>query len=72
MMPQITKAQYRELQSAEMTDYEEFLRLLEKYTGIVAKPSRAYQFFDAAGDYIMDSGDGDVSDLLEAAYVKVK
>lgn len=71
-MVQITKAQYQELQSAEMTDYDEFLRLLGKLTGIVARPSRAYQFFDAAGDYIMDSGDGDVSDLLEAAYVEVK
>lgn len=71
-MAQITKEQYKELKSAEECDYEEFLRLLGKYTGIVARPSRAYQFFDAAGDYIMDSGDGDVSDLLKAAYVEVK
>ncbi len=71
-MAQITKEQYQKLKSAEMTDYDEYLRLLETFTGIVARPSKAYQFFDAAGDYIMDSGDGDVSDLLEAAYVEVK
>lgn len=70
-MAQITKEQYRELKNAELCDYEEFLRLLKKYTGIEARPCSAYQFYDDAGDYVGTSGD-DVERLLEAAYVEVK
>mgnify|MGYP004519753839 CR=1 FL=1 len=70
-MAQITKEQYQELKNAELWDYEEFLRLLKKYTGIEARPCSSYQFFDDAGDYVGTSGD-DVAALLEAAYVEVK
>lgn len=70
-MAQITKEQYRELKNAELCDYEEFMRLLKKYTGIEARPCRAYQFFDVAGDYVGNSSH-DVDRLLEVAYVEVK
>lgn len=70
-MAQITKEQYQELQNEEIHDYEEFMHKLEKYTGIEARPCSSYHFYDAAGDYIGDSGD-DVGALLKAAYVKVK
>ena len=70
-MAQITKEQYRELLHDELYDYEEFMHKLEKYTGIEARQHSAYQFYDAAGDYIGDSED-DVDELLKAAYVEVK
>lgn len=70
-MAQITKEQYRELLHDELYDYEEFMCKLEKYTGIEARARSAYQFYDAAGDYIGDSED-DLDALLEAAYVEVK
>lgn len=70
-MAQITKEQYRELKNAELCDYGEFMRLLETYTGIEARPCRSYQFFDAAGDYVGNSSH-DVDRLLEVAYVEVK
>lgn len=70
-MAQITKEQYQELKNAELWDYEEFLCLLKKYTGIEARPCSSYQFFDVAGDYVGNSSH-DVDRLLEVAYVEVK
>lgn len=71
-MAQITKEQYQELKTLEELDYCKFLKMLENYTRIKAVPYIAFQFYDDAGDYICDSCDGDVSDLLKAAYVEVK
>lgn len=71
-MSSITRQQFQELRNLEELDYGEFIRRLELYTGIKAVPCTAYQFYDDAGDYICDSQDGDVSDLLKAAYVEVK
>ena len=70
-MAQITKEQLQKLKAAEIYDYEKFIHLLKEYVGIEARPSSAYQFFDAAGDYIGHSGN-DVEELLEAAYAEVK
>ena len=67
----ITKAQLEELSEAEFFDRDEYHKLLEDYTGIVAKPYTGYSYYDAAGNYIGDSGCNDVLDLLKCAYIKV-
>lgn len=71
-MGSITKEQFRELETLEEMDYGEFLKRLEDYTGIKAEPCTAYQFYDAVGDYICDSCDSWVGDILKAVYVEVE
>lgn len=67
----ITKSQKRELEEAEILDSREFYRLMEEYTGIEARPYTAYQYYDNRGNYIGDSSDSALEDLLEAACIKV-
>ena len=69
----ITKAQYEELEDSYDSGYTaEFHKLLEKYTGIVARPYTAYSYYSAERDYIGDSDETDLDDLLRAAYVEVR
>lgn len=69
----ITKAQHEELEDSYMFgDTEEFHRLLEKYTGIEARSYTAYRYYDENGNYIGDSNESDLDELLEAAYVEVR
>lgn len=73
MTDSITKAQYEELEdSYTYGDKAEFHKLLEKYTGIVARPYTAYLYYSETRDYIGDSNDIDLDDLLRAAYVEVR
>lgn len=72
MVEYITKQQMEELENVAVYGTDEFHSLLEEYTGIEARPYRAYQYFDNCGNYIGDSGDIGIFDLLEAAYIKVE
>ena len=69
-MDKITIDQYNELY-AERYDAKEFNKLLEKYTGIVAKPYTGYQYFDAADNFVGDSENYSVHELLKNAYIKI-
>lgn len=69
-MNKITRKQYKEL-SDNTINTKEFNKLLEKYTGIEAKPYTGYQYFDEVGNYIGDSEHNNLSDLLHNAYIKV-
>ena len=71
MAEYITEQQFNELKNSTIDGVDEFHRLLEEYTGIEASPYRAYQYFDNCGNYIGDSDNSGLSDLLKAAYVKV-
>lgn len=44
-MSSITRQQFQELRTLEESDYGEFIRRLELYTGIEAVPCTAYQFY---------------------------
>lgn len=69
----ITKKQYDEIANASFCfGRNEFNELLEKYTGVEARPYTAYQYYDVAGNYIGDSNEDDLDNLLRAAYVEVK
>lgn len=72
MAEYITKDQYRKIEDASLYDVKEFHNLLEKYTGIEAKPYTAYLYYDECGNFIGDSDSATLERLLEAAYVEVK
>ena len=68
----ITKEQYEELcESKCWGTYEEFHEMLEEIAGIEAKRYTGYQYFDSIGNYLGDSNDCSVKDLLDNAYIKV-
>ncbi len=72
-MSTITHEQLEDLEDAlSFGRKEDFHRLLEEYTGIEARPYTAYQYFDSADNYVGDSNDDDVRDILRKAYITVK
>lgn len=72
-MSTITHEQLEDLKDAlSFGRKEDFHRLLEEYTGIEARPYTAYQYFDSADNYVGDSNDDDVRDILRKAYITVK
>ena len=69
----ITKEQYRELCDSECWDTtEEFHNLLEDLTGIEVKRYTGYPYFEALGNYVGDSSDCSVRDLLNSAYIEIE
>ena len=73
MAEYITRAQYNDIESTVfLGDRQEFNARLQKHTGIVARPYTAYSYYDAAGNYLGDSNDTDLDELLQAAYKEVK
>ena len=67
----ITKEQYEELEIARERGNEEFHGLLEDYTGIVAKPFTAFDYYDSCGNYLGESLDYTTRDLLRSAYIQI-
>lgn len=68
----ITKEQYQALCEAKCwSDDREFHELLKNITGIEAKRFTGYQYFDSSGNYLGDSSDCSVKDLLDSVYIQV-
>lgn len=67
----ITREQFERLEDEAMFGVESYHRLLEEFTGIVAKPYTAYLYYDSAGNYIGDSDNSTLEELLKHAYVEV-
>lgn len=61
-----------ELEAARERGTEEFHGVLEEYTGIVAKPYTAFDYYDSCGNYLGDSLDYTTRELLKSAYIRVK
>ena len=72
MMLEITKEQLEELEETLSIDRRDFNELLEEYTGIVAKPYTAFVYYDSADNWVGDSDNYDVREILENAYITVK
>ena len=73
MVDKISKEQFEELGRSSMWDgYEDFHELLEEMTGITAKRYTAYQYFDSDGNYIGDSENFTIRDLLNNAFIQVE
>ena len=69
----ITNDQLDELEEMlSIGDRKSFNELLEEYTGIEAKRYTAYQYYDCAGNYVGDSDNYDVREILENAYIKIE
>lgn len=72
MAKYITKAQQGKLELAALLDDEEYRKLLSEYMGIEARAYTAYNFYDENGDFIGNSEDYDLDQLMEAAGVEVR
>ena len=69
----ITAAQRRRLEEAcVFGGGDEFHVLLKKYVGIEARAYTAYNYYDENGDFIGNSDDCFLQDLLEKAIVEVR
>lgn len=71
MANKITRSQYEEIQDAYEKGYRELHEVLAEHTGIVAYSHEAYCYFDANCNYVGNSEDFDLDDLLENAYIEV-
>ena len=71
MTKTITKKQLAEIEEAYFFDRKEAFELLEKYTGIKGKPYTNWAFYDDADNYIGDSDNYSIRDLLDSAYISV-
>ena len=70
-MAKITKQQFDELEEAYHLNDQQFIEKLEEYTGITRKSYTAYSYYDCTGDYIGNSENFDLWDILRSAYVEV-
>lgn len=73
MINKISKEQYEKLCESRMWDIREnFHRTLEEMTGIVTRQYIGYAYYDSNGNYIGDSSDVTVRDLLDNAYIEIE
>ena len=68
----ITKEALEKLCESKFWDSDDvFHDVLEQVTGITAKHYKGFSYFDASGNFIGDSNDVTLRDLLDNAYIKV-
>lgn len=67
----IDTVELQDLKEALEWDKDEFPEVLKEYTGIVAKPYTAFQYYYENGDYIGDSETFSLEELLEEAKIEV-
>lgn len=73
MINKINKEQLETLCESKLWNgYEDFHELLEQITGITAKRYTGYSYYDSSGNYIGDSNDSTVRDLLDNAYIEIE
>lgn len=73
MVDKISKEQYEALCESKFWDgKEDFHELLEQITDITAKGYTGYSYYDGSGNYIGDSNDVSVRDLLNNAYIEIE
>ena len=71
MPNKITQEQMDELKYCLVSRKDKFPALLEEYTGIIAKPYIAFQYFDQHENYICDSDDCSLENLVEEVEIEV-
>lgn len=70
-MLKITKSQAARLDFAFSWDEENFPYLLEDYTGLKARQVSMFQIFDGGDDYIGDTHNCTLSEILRKAGIEV-
>lgn len=72
MAKTITKEQLEEIEDAiHCFDRGAAYALLKKYTGIEARPYTAFVFYDEADNFVGDSDNYTIRDLLDSAYITI-
>lgn len=74
MAKTITKEQLEEIEDAisiHCFDRGAAYALLKKYTGIEARPYTAFVFYDEADNWVGDSDNHTIRDLLDNAYITI-
>ena len=72
MTDYITNEQLKELENKAIMGEDDYHKLLLEYTGIEARPYTAYLYYDVDGNYVGNSEESTIYDLLKSAYVEVK
>ena len=68
----ITKEQLEEIEDSSLWgDRTDAIALLKEYAGIEAKPYTAWNFYDEYGNYVGDSDNYSIRDLIENAYIDI-
>ena len=68
----ITKSQLREIEDEVfLHNREGAYSLLKEYTGIEARPYTAWSFYDEHDNYVGDSDNYSIQDLVENAYIDI-
>ena len=68
----ISKSQMEELEDACAFGTEGANKLLKKYVGIQARAYTAYNYYDENGNFLANSDEADIYELLEMAGVEVR
>ena len=71
MKERIDFCDFENLQDALQWDKDKFPKMLEKLTGIIAKPYIGFAYYDAADNFIGDSEYQSLSEILEEAEIEV-
>ena len=67
----LTSQEADDLSEVLTWDEESFPEILEEYTGLQAKPARMFLVFDQAGDYVGNTHNDMISDILRRAGIEV-
>ena len=68
----ISKSQMEKLELAALFGGEGYRKLLREYMGFEARAYTAYNYYDESGDFIGNSEDYDLGQLMEVAGVEVR
>lgn len=71
MTDRITQEKMDELKYCLVSRKDKFPALLEEYTGIIAKPYIAFQYFSHNENYISDSDNCSLEELMEEVEIEV-
>lgn len=67
----LTRQEADDLSEVLTWDEESFPETLAEYTGLQAKPARMFLVFDQAGDYVGNTHDDTINDILRRAGIEV-
>ena len=67
----LTRQEADDLSEVLTWDEDNFPETLEEYTGLQAKPARMFLVFDQAGDYVGNTHNETIYDILRRAGIEV-
>lgn len=68
----ITNEEFENLSEILIWDEESFAEALEEHTGLQAKPARMFLVFDSAGNYVGNTHNDTLYDILRRAGIEVE